>query len=70
MIQILLIIIYIIGYIWAYYITKLERTELHKKGFQNWNTWFDVSNSLFISIFSWLYIINYYISKTKPPNWL
>lgn len=78
------IIIYLIGFLLTYYITRKYTREAY---INNWGTderysWYDVKETLIISLFSWIVILvvivfimlpdlNYKIkTKTKPPRFL
>lgn len=78
MIWFLVILIYIIGYIVAYYNTKLINNFLFKKAW----TWEEISFSLKMSCLSWIWLILTYLfaafhffdgieyREGKPPKWL
>lgn len=74
----LYILIYLIGYVLAYYLTK---KTFRYGGWQDDWEWPDVIISLLLSIFSWisvlaalislgLFALSDWESKSKPPKWL
>lgn len=71
----LILIIYLIGFIWSYFIFKKVRNELEE------NEWRDVKYTILVSLFSCGFVIIWYtillskfienkLQNTKPPKWL
>jgi hypothetical protein len=61
------LIIYLIGYVWAYFITRKQGrawAEYEEKEYG----WIDIAGNLLFSLLSFIVVIGYYAHN--PPKWL
>lgn len=78
------IIIYLIGYVIAYYINRANIKNVYENNYGKNNdkySWVDVIDNIIASFFSWFVVFIHlfvfvkdsykkFLSETKPPKWL